>query len=554
MKSKKISLLFLSLICPIFGYAETRTQISIVPTSTAAISVNSTSATPVTYNVTANAPIRSIQVSASSPDYPLPSYITATLSADTCTNQTLTSAGTCSFVLSLISDAGHTGSTFTLAPVVSGNSGASRSIPIASNRISATVSAVPSTSTTISANAANVLFSFNDANATGAMGTGYSTITITNTGAAAALSVEPGALPSGVTLSSSSGCGSIAANGTCTMTFTTNTTPDSAQSISIAGTNTNTLVRPIAPLSIRIYSPPVNPVPTNASLMLVNTCTTPELLAITNNSASAVTDLTFDTSAFTSVTTDVSNCPVSSLPAGKTCVVGISANTTAVNTNGASILMGWNSLSAQGAILTGVEATGATLPTISTPVSPVTAFGGLVYQEDTTCNLVKVAALADQYSGTSNTTPWTLSAYQNTDVPNPATGTGTGAQNTGLAAGQINTTAIIYQAGTPLSDYVAGLCSQYSEASGGVNYVGWYLPWDNNDSAGTTTAELAAMYTALKLGQASGTNGFANDYYWSSSEVYNDAAGDRDFDNGNPDYVGKSYQLDYVRCSRALTY
>ena len=691
------------------GYAATQAQISIVPTSTAAISVNSSSAVSVTYGVTANAPIDDIQVSPSSPEYPLPSYITATLSADTCTNATLVSSGTCAFTVSLISATGHTGSSFTLAPVISGNSGASRSIPTAGNRISATVSAAPSTYTvtpsgtnvtidpntaqtvnngatqafsvtassgytrsdtvggtcaagswsgstyttgavtsdctvsfsatlntytvtpsagsngsisptgvqtvnsgessptftatpdsgygvsgwtvdgsaysacstnttcqltnitanhtievdfvastiTISANTTNSLFSFNDANATGTMGTGSSVITITNNSSTTAATNVAGVtpLPTGVTESANNCGASLAASATCLITFQTAATPDSTQTISIKGDNTNTLSLPIAPLSIRVYSPPVNPVPTNASLMVVKTCTIPEQLLLTNNSDSSVSTISITKDSGlsdASVTSAMDNCPTT-LPTGKTCILAITAPSSSGSTNTqGNIIVNWGS-SSTGAVFTGIEATGATLPTLSTPTSAVTVFGGYVYQEDATCNLVKVAALADQYTPPGSVA-WTTSDYTSTAVPNPATGAGTGAQNTGLAAGQINTTAVIYQAGTPLTSYAAGLCSQYSETSSGTNYVGWYLPWDNRDASGSTTTELAAMYTNLKSGQASGNNGFVNDFYWSSSETDDSGARDRIFGSGSPFSTNKNTWADYVRCSRALTY
>lgn len=412
-----------------------------------------------------------------------------------------------------------------------------------------------STTTTITSNATDALFSFNNSNASGSIGTGYSTITITNSGSIAATTVAPSSLPSGVTLSSSSGCSSIAASGgTCTMTFTTTATPDSSQTISIAGTNTNTLSLPIAPLSVRVYSPPVNPSPTTASLMLVKTCTTPEQLLLTNNSASSISTISITKDSGlsdVSVTGAMDNCPTT-LPAGKTCILAITAPSSSgsSNTQG-NIIVKWGS-SSIGAVFTGIEATGATLPTLSTPLSSVTVFGGYVYQEDATCNLVKIAALADEYTG-SGSVAWTTSSYYSTTVPNPATGSGTGAQNTGLAAGQINTTAVIYQAGTPLTSYASGLCSQYSETSGGVNYVGWYLPWSDNNNAGSSTTELAAMYTNLSNGTSD--NGFNNNqFYWSSSEGLSNFAFDRGFGIGDWDFNAKGGTNGYVRCSRALTY
>lgn len=398
---------------------------------------------------------------------------------------------------------------------------------------------IPSTS--IAANTADALFSFSDSNPTGSVGTGKSTITITNNESISANNIAPVTpLPSNIILQSNTCGSSLVYGATCALTFSTASTPDATQAISIKGSNTNVITLPIAPLSIRVYSSAVNPSPSNASLMLVTGCTIPELLTVTNNTSSVITDITAASDAgLTGITTNVTTCP-SALSQNQTCLIGITTNT-ATTGNSGNILFGWNGASAQGAILAGVEASNSpTLPALSTPSNPVTVFGGYVYDKNTACNLVKLSALTDQYIGTGSvavTTP----AYITTTVPNLGSSS-SGARS--YTDGQTNSTAIIFQA-SPGINYGAGLCAQYVEANSGNNYVGWYLP---------ASDELNTVYTNLKNGDGT-INGFSDQKYLASTEDSASFGRDQHFYTPPDEFPYVKYSTDaYVRCVRTLTY
>jgi hypothetical protein len=82
---------------------------------------------------------------------------------------------------------------------------------------------------------------------------------------------------------------------------------------------------------------------------------------------------------------------------------------------------------------------------------------------------------------------------------------GTSAQGIAIGTGQTNTTAIIGQSGHMES--AAQLCEDLSITNGSTTYNDWFLPSED---------ELNLMYTNL---YNEGVGGFANDSYWSSSEV-----------------------------------
>ena len=76
-------------------------------------------------------------------------------------------------------------------------------------------------------------------------------------------------------------------------------------------------------------------------------------------------------------------------------------------------------------------------------------------------------------------------------------------------------------------------------------YSDWYLP---------SIEELNRMYQNIGPGNALGlgnVGGFANDYYWSSTEDDSNFAWYQDFGNGYLGYVTKNY-LFYVRAVRAF--
>jgi len=107
----------------------------------------------------------------------------------------------------------------------------------------------------------------------------------------------------------------------------------------------------------------------------------------------------------------------------------------------------------------------------------------------------------------------------------------TGATATAIGTGQANTTAIVEKQGA--GSYAAKLCHDLTV--GGHN--DWFLP---------SIDELDKLYTnKVAIG------GFANDYYWSSSEDVADNAWLQDFYNGGQDYYYK-FAPYLVRAVRAF--
>jgi hypothetical protein len=123
---------------------------------------------------------------------------------------------------------------------------------------------------------------------------------------------------------------------------------------------------------------------------------------------------------------------------------------------------------------------------------------------------------------------WTTPSYQSTTVPGGATST-----TDGLA----NSNAIVAQTGAPAANtYAAGLCRAYSATGdGGLN--DWYLP---------SKDELNKLYLNKTV-----VGGFANLYYWSSTELNNYYAWIQNFTNGNQIANDKDYP-NRVRAVRAF--
>jgi hypothetical protein len=131
-----------------------------------------------------------------------------------------------------------------------------------------------------------------------------------------------------------------------------------------------------------------------------------------------------------------------------------------------------------------------------------------------------IAASSDQGTG--------IGWYNGSDASS------TGATGTAIGTGSANTTAIItIQGGTPTS-YAAGL----ARAHNGGGYTDWYLP---------SKDELNKLYL-----NRTAIGGFANDYYWSSTEIFNTLAILKNFGFGNEENLGKSYPA-YVRAIRAFS-
>jgi len=163
------------------------------------------------------------------------------------------------------------------------------------------------------------------------------------------------------------------------------------------------------------------------------------------------------------------------------------------------------------------------------------ALGGIVFWVDETGQHGLVCAKTDQNSGR-----WYAGTYGNTQ-----------AKGDGPLAGEMNTAIIIASQvaiGDDGSTYAARICAELQITEGGKTYGDWYLP---------SKEELNLMYqnkaTIDVTAIANGGNGFASDYYWSSTEYGNKFrfAWNQDFGNGGQGYGSKDTTY-YVRAIRAF--
>ncbi|NQY09262.1 MAG: DUF1566 domain-containing protein [Flavobacteriales bacterium] len=158
-------------------------------------------------------------------------------------------------------------------------------------------------------------------------------------------------------------------------------------------------------------------------------------------------------------------------------------------------------------------------------------YGGVVFWVDPTDDTKGlVCAVIDQSTGIqwynlSNTT--------------------TGATGTAIKTGQTNTTAIIADQGATETDYAAGLAKAYT----GGDYSDWFLP--SQDELNQMYTNKAAINTTAL---ANGGVGFANDYYWSSTEWINSNgyAYQQNFDDGFQTNFFPKSSLFYMRAVRAF--
>ena len=118
------------------------------------------------------------------------------------------------------------------------------------------------------------------------------------------------------------------------------------------------------------------------------------------------------------------------------------------------------------------------------------------------------------------------------------TSTSTRAKADGIAAGLKNTAIIIANQG-PIDGnaFAATVCNEYSVTVGGVTYGDWYLP---------SKYELNLLYL-----QKTVVGGFANNYYWSSTEYDNFTAWVKFFGSGYQ-YGASKFVTYYVRAVRAF--
>jgi hypothetical protein len=115
-----------------------------------------------------------------------------------------------------------------------------------------------------------------------------------------------------------------------------------------------------------------------------------------------------------------------------------------------------------------------------------------------------IAATADQSTGIR----WWAGSYTNTM-----------AKADGVGAGKANTAIIIANQGYgDGATYAARICHEYQVTAGEVTYGDWYLP---------SKFELNLLYSQKDV-----VGGFANFFYWSSTEDNSNGAWGQGFNNG----------------------
>ena len=158
-----------------------------------------------------------------------------------------------------------------------------------------------------------------------------------------------------------------------------------------------------------------------------------------------------------------------------------------------------------------VNATGTTTLTIGQAYQ-----GGIIFWLDATGQHGLIAATADQSTGIQ----WNNGSF-----------TLTNAVRDGIGAGKYNTERII--ANQSAGAYAAQICANYQ----GGNYGDWYLP---------SKYELNLLYL-----QKTVVGGFADAFYWSSSENDSNGAWNQSFNDGNQ-YVNNKTNASCVRAVRAF--
>ncbi|MEY2948871.1 MAG: hypothetical protein RLZZ248_72, partial [Bacteroidota bacterium] len=163
------------------------------------------------------------------------------------------------------------------------------------------------------------------------------------------------------------------------------------------------------------------------------------------------------------------------------------------------------------------------------------AQGGIVFWVDETGQHGLVAAKEDQ----STAVRWYAGTNGNTQ-----------AKGDGPYAGEANTSIIIAvraAIGDDGSTYAARICNELQITEGGITYGDWYLP---------SKKELDLMYqnraTINATAGANGGSGFANTFYWSSTENDSNDAWDQDFTNGIQSANIAKYNTSRVRAVRAF--
>jgi hypothetical protein len=152
--------------------------------------------------------------------------------------------------------------------------------------------------------------------------------------------------------------------------------------------------------------------------------------------------------------------------------------------------------------------------------------GGIVFEVDAEGQHGLIAATVDQSKG--------IQWYNGSD-------TLTNAVRDGINAGSYNTERIVINQGA--GSYAAQLCANYQ----GGGYGDWYLP---------SKYELNQMYIKIGPGAAkplTNVGGFANEYYWSSTEHISSSAWSQYFSSGYQyGSYGKNNTVLRVRAVRAF--
>ena len=157
--------------------------------------------------------------------------------------------------------------------------------------------------------------------------------------------------------------------------------------------------------------------------------------------------------------------------------------------------------------------------------------GGIVVSEWIENGVHK--ALVASLTNLSTTLPYTITAFQSTLI---------GATAQSYSNGLTNTNAIIAQTGAAANTtYAAGIARLFA----GGGFSDWYLPsaWELNMCFNS------AVIVNKVLGS---TNGFASNYYWSSTEIDLTYAWVQYFFDGTQVYNGKAGQ-EFVRAVRIHT-
>jgi hypothetical protein len=258
---------------------------------------------------------------------------------------------------------------------------------------------------------------------------------------------------------------------------------------------------------------------------------------LTNNGNATITGtLTLPSlSASTLIGTDVSKGVATGNLTGDITTSGFAATLTntgvIVGTYGSSTAVPQITVDSKGRITTITTTTitasgGGTTHTISE-----TFGGGIVFYVYDNGQHGLIAATSDQSTGIR----WNGGTYTNTRAR--ADGVGAGLKNTAII--------IANQGAVDGNAFAATVCNEYSVTVDGVTYGDWYLP---------SKYELNLMYTNIGQGAPSpytNVGGFADYYYWSSTENVIFNAWVQNFLNGYQDDFIKDFTF-YVRAIRAF--